>query len=697
MDFEHKKQSSKIYGLLQDILAKKEYSPQEKLEELTALASSELSSFEYLALYIEIAFAQKGIGLLEEAEKSFLLLKNHPDIDDFPEFIAEIYGGLARTVMDQGRLEEAENLYKKAIDLYSQLKNLLRANTIKMNYGMIFYLKGDFDLALEIYQEIIAYSHKNPAFDPKNAYSMMGIIYKEKGKIINALTFFKKAAKLAKNQSDFNNYCLSQNNVAECLVELGQFKEAELIYQDGIQIAQDHHQARILSSLYISYSLMQVQLGKLHAAHHYIDRCYENMNLLNTYGKITAYTSLGQIFLMEGKFAKSIVEFEKGLKLAHTSKIEEPEIEILVNLAESYFYLEKIEKSYELLKRAEELSYRFKSKSGQIKSLILRARLNISNLNLGESELILLDAQRLAKQISSVHLHFSILLLLAEIYLIRSSNYRENKEYLQLAQSFIDQAVSLAKEKNLIIKYIQALIVQGSIYSLLDNQKASESLSTALNMAENCEISHFIEKIREKLNNLTFQQINPLEESGNVPFSINLIIEDIKRTLSPKVELNVTDVDLNQTFMLTYKVDEVMGPIIHKVLNIDEDDPKYFKQIILSGALYSSALGQGQSYHKGLFGPFPFGEGNLRSLVYSHVVFDTSQIQKRNQGSVFVLLCLIFKQQISPLFYNLSRVEEIFNSYLDKVHFINEITEDLLQQISNNIIDDLMEDYKQNQ
>lgn len=695
MDVEHLKQTSEIYREVQDILAKKDCSPPEILEDLEALAARELSSFDYIAVHIEIAYAQKGIGLLEVAENSFLLVKDHPDIDDFPEFMAEILGGLARTVMDRGRLNEAEVYYQQSIEVYSKLKNLLKVNTIKMNYGMIFYLKGDFDHALDIYQEIIAFSQKNADFDPKNAYSMMGAIYNEKGKVINALAFYKKAAKLAKTQKDFSNYCLSQSNVSQCLVELGKFNDAEEAYQDGIQIAQEHHHTRILSSLYISYSLLQVQLGKIRSAHHYIDRCYENLNLLNTYEQITAITSLGEIFFMEGKFTQSIAEFEKGLKLAQTSKIEEPEVELLVNLAKVYFYLEKIEKSYELLKRAEELSYKFKSKLGQIKSLILRARLSISNLNLGETELILMDAQRLAKQISNVKLHFSILLLLAEIYLIRSSNNQENAQHFINAQNFIDQAVFLAKEKNMVTNYIQALIVQGTIYSLSNKNKASESLSTALHMAKDCEITHFVENIQKKLKNLTINQSKPVDKAKNVPFTINLIIEDIKRTLTPKIDQSVTNVDVNQIFMLAYKVDEMMGPIIHKVLNIEEDDPKYFKQIILSGALYSSALGQGQSYHKGLFGPFPFGEGNLRSLVYSHVVFDTSQIQKRNQGSVFVLLCMIFRQQLSPLFYNLSRVEEIFNSYLDKVHFINEITEELLQQISNNVVGDLMDEYRQ--
>ncbi|XEO76982.1 hypothetical protein WKT22_02011 [Candidatus Lokiarchaeum ossiferum] len=141
--------------------------------------------------------------------------------------------------------------------------------------------------------------------------------------------------------------------------------------------------------------------------------------------------------------------------------------------------------------------------------------------------------------------------------------------------------------------------------------------------------------------------------------------------------------------MLVYKIDEIMGPTLHKSFNIDQDDPQYMKEIYMSGMLYSSTLGQGQHYYEGLFDPFTFGEGNLRSIVFSKTIFDPSQKQKRIAESPYVLLYLVFRQNMSPIFYDRDKVEAIFQKNIKNVAYIEDINATFLTSLSNDIMHDL--------
>ncbi len=124
-----------------------------------------------------------------------------------------------------------------------------------------------------------------------------------------------------------------------------------------------------------------------------------------------------------------------------------------------------------------------------------------------------------------------------------------------------------------------------------------------------------------------------------------------------------------------------------ETFNIDAENPSFGTQIILSGALYTSTLGQGQTYHQGLFGPFPFGKQNLRSLVYSKLINDPSQ--KRNKGTIFVLVCFVFKKNIVPLFYDRIKIEIIFKNWLKKNTHINDLNQTSIENIYNLINSEL--------
>ncbi|MHA1776380.1 MAG: hypothetical protein ACTSWC_06370, partial [Promethearchaeota archaeon] len=180
------------------------------------------------------------------------------------------------------------------------------------------------------------------------------------------------------------------------------------------------------------------------------------------------------------------------------------------------------------------------------------------------------------------------------------------------------------------------------------------------------------------------------DETQRNQMLISLIIEEIQRITQKYTGYLVSDQEIADIFMIAYKMDEVFGPKLHAIENLIEETDEYQTNLYLIGSLYTASLGQGQHYNEGLFGPFPFGSENQRALVYSTNLKDSEQLESRNKGSVYTIICLVYGAQLSPVFFDQKRLEGIFKKYLDKIKEVNEITPEFLTVMRMHIIDEFI-------
>ncbi|MHA2298824.1 MAG: hypothetical protein ACXADA_22545 [Candidatus Hodarchaeales archaeon] len=119
-----------------------------------------------------------------------------------------------------------------------------------------------------------------------------------------------------------------------------------------------------------------------------------------------------------------------------------------------------------------------------------------------------------------------------------------------------------------------------------------------------------------------------------------------------------------------------LGPVIHDhdihFIQSDEND--------LTGlaTYYSIALGQGQHYNQGLFGPLPFLATDYHSLVYAILVNDTEQSDERFKGQNYILLCFLYHKKLERIVNKCrEEIEEIFELYFSSNNDLSQVEHDL--------------------
>ena len=145
--------------------------------------------------------------------------------------------------------------------------------------------------------------------------------------------------------------------------------------------------------------------------------------------------------------------------------------------------------------------------------------------------------------------------------------------------------------------------------------------------------------------------------------------------------------DLENIFLVTYKIDEKLGPSIHKCTFTYENNPNWDNILHQISSIFYLAIGQGSAYHTGLFGPFPVVDQDMRALVYASFISDEQMTDPRLAQHNYYLITLIFPRKISSLFYEQQKLTKIFQDFVQNFVKIENIDVSELINLRNHIID----------
>ena len=100
----------------------------------------------------------------------------------------------------------------------------------------------------------------------------------------------------------------------------------------------------------------------------------------------------------------------------------------------------------------------------------------------------------------------------------------------------------------------------------------------------------------------------------------------------------------------------------------------------------SVSVGQGHEYHKGLFGPLPIAlPSHSRAFIYSLILTDEENIDKRLNESNLALVTLLLPEKIVKFFNDRILLESLFNQQFNHIESITEITEKFLEHFLSKI------------
>ncbi|MHA1585519.1 MAG: tetratricopeptide repeat protein [Promethearchaeota archaeon] len=608
---------------------------------------------------------------------------------------ADALEGFSNCCISLGKIEKGIPTCIRSIEIYQKL-SLNESEAKASNTLACLYLsKGEFDLALEFFDKSLNLTKNTETLLYLMALGNSAVIYLNRGEMEKAAIYSKKSLEKAKSSNFERGICVIQNNLADALRAMGEYSEALKNLEEALELAQKIKNEKSIASINTGIATYWMELGELQKANSKLKIAIDLYKRIDDpLGHIMALHCFAQYWLIQGNFQKAKTNLEEALLLIEKSGVSESKIEILILLTEIYEAMDRNDDAYKFLKQASQLSWERKSEIGHTQVLIQRGRISIDKLDFNEAEMSLNEALRYSIKIHHIILQFTAEMLLAQSFLVKYLQNHSNKKDYDKAVSNISNAIKLASEKKLVPNYISALLIRGLLYSSQEEQeKADDTFKEAMQLAKNHGMKNKAQIVQEKLLYLSAKQSSSSSSSSihqNRNLALSLALQEIKATTASYVESSITEDDIANTFIVTFKNDENLGPVIHKVDNVDINDLEWYKKILLVGSLYSITLGQGHSYHEGLFGPLPFGEKDLSSIIYSLLIKDMSQVQKRAREQSYLLICLVFDKKMEPIFYDRQKLQEIFDNQTKDLKSIKEVDKTFLEFLRKKILSEMM-------
>ncbi|MCF2141783.1 MAG: tetratricopeptide repeat protein [Candidatus Lokiarchaeota archaeon] len=664
-------------------------------EEIQKYLRNELTQIQKLKLEIELANCFWLNSKLDEAEKLFSEILETSQNLNLKKENAEALVGLGTLDKDSGNFDSAVQRLEQAIAIFRSLNDKSKEAFALNRLAIIRYSQGLLDEAKRLFKRVLKLAEKSDETIALNALNNIAIIEEDRGNIEESVEIYKYCTERATEIEFLRGILIFGNNYAGSLRLIGEYSQAKKIYERTLKFAEKMGDIRNIALTCEKYATLCIDTGDFSKAEYLfeqskvfyeeIDDKFSHINMLENYAKL---------WLRTGKIKKAKELLNQAQNLMFFSGINLPETNILTMLAEIYHREKNNSEAYKILKKANEIAWKLKSDIARAKVLLERARINVSQYDLWEAEFLIKEAYKLTKKSKHIELRFQTLIFLAEVGLLRYKEDNNDDASYSDAIKYINQARNLALEKGLMPFYINASIVHAMLYTVkFQFDKAESLLSESMQLAESRGLAIQAQRARERLNFIlnNVQNLQKEELSDKILFSITL--EEIQQIISQYTEPSIMEEDRNKIFIVSYKIDDNLGPLIHAVDNIDITDQRYTQQIKLVGSLYPVSLGHGREYHTGLFGPYPFGTSNLKALVYSLTLFDHTQKKTRNKGITFFLICIIYPDEISPIFYDQQKLESLIEMQLKTIREVDEITPIFLSNLRQLIIQELMRDF----
>lgn len=110
-----------------------------------------------------------------------------------------------------------------------------------------------------------------------------------------------------------------------------------------------------------------------------------------------------------------------------------------------------------------------------------------------------------------------------------------------------------------------------------------------------------------------------------------------------------------------------------------------YNSIIESGIYFYTAIGQGNRYRKGLFGPIPFGDEKENvALIFSSIVRDSDFEDPRLEKENYLMIALIAEEQKVNLI-DRNKLFNLLEQKVNKMGDLSEIDQDYIQDFINSI------------
>jgi CHAT domain-containing protein/Tfp pilus assembly protein PilF len=537
-------------SFLNSLLLKK----QQKYEAMYDTLYKSLSDkIKYLPYYEEFVFSASivnKINLIEKeakkvdfATKNFVLGlissskgKNENALKFFKEALKKgstdknIFYQLSYAYRNTGDYDNAGKTLKKAAKLFSNDEWFI--TKVHLAEGSLFFLSGDYDNALKIYQEGLKLSLENS--DKQNeakSYINLGIIEDISGNVTKAHEYFNKAINITSLIKDYENLATAYSELGVSYTFTNEPIEAKNNYLKCLELFENMHNRSRLSLLYNN-------LGKIYMS------LFDNESALDDYEKGLEYagdnkrsqalnlTGIADVYANLSNFTKAIQYYRKAQEISSEIKEISMGAEINSGLGTLNYNLNRYNTAIQYYSSAKE----FANESGNpylladMNHKIALSYFELDSLNI--SEKYFNEALKLSRKNSIPYNQSLISIDLAALQ-------KEKRDFIKSLEN-IHLAESIAKENGFDYISARAKVVEGEIENELGNFKKAENLfEDALKISR--QLNEFNLQVEASYSLAKLFEKNGFIEAAESYYNSAVgLIEDVSRPLFEESEVQIS-------------------------------------------------------------------------------------------------------------------------------------------------------------
>lgn len=583
----------------------------------------------------------------------------------------------------------ANNLLNKHEDSTENLQGNRLNSKIKYHQGFIYYILGSYDKAIVEFIETIGIAeliNDNKLF--YTCFSMLGLCYHECGFNDKTLASFEKAEQMAMDNNDLDMITQSKISLALEKRSVGNYKQAIEIIKDNL--SKRSNLGLNTTKAYNALAMVYFDIGDYDNSSKYFDIALEDSRKLNwLFEQGIILGNIANLFFAEGLINKSKELSEMSITCFDSAEAEVKKVKNLLLYCRILIELNDFSKAREILTEAENLAAKHRSilelTQCQLVEIIIEKGLE----NYGIAQDLLKRLLTDSTDYEFYDLTVDAYLMLAELFLERYQRKKILKFFTE-AQNYLNKAQELSKKASILPKLLQTMIINASLFiSNLEFLNAKNILNEAKFIANENNFIYYSDKIKDIENLISDQELLVNRMKGDTlttPISSikSLGINEVMNLFSGHQDFDLLNEFKPNNFFITIFKQSMIGPDVVATENLPF---KNAREVLLPiGVFYSTAIGQGNRHHQGLFGPLPITDyDEYSSLIYTTIHKDSTQDDDRMKGSSYCLFCIFYQIKYARLFYNRDAIRKAIINILEKLADINDITEAFLEDLKNEI------------
>ena len=577
--------------------------------------------FQLKGIYNEkISKLDTALDYLAEALKIFEQLENKQEKANTLYFIGFIHE-------KKGKFDKSLNFYDKSLKIRCKLKNQYDIANSNRRIGTVWAKKGNLDLALKILEDNLKLRYEiGDNFDELSKdHSNIGMIYRLKGNLEEALGHFKRVLSLSKDIRHDENLSVALTNIGTIHIDSGQLDEAldhfkqayvimkelgdpfkiallqrniGLIYrrkgefnlaldyykkslENRIKIGNDEEIAKQLNSIGILLSLK----GELETALNYIERSLIIWERTGSQLEVASVLNDKAIILQkQAKYQEAEEFFRRSLKIRKKVGDE-------IDISETLFYLvllhlEKETNNFETyFKELQKISKKSKNKVVKIRSRLAEAAILHSSSRMSKKvEAHELFEQVLAEGIVDSDLTIFTMLNLCEFLILELKGSGEREVLIEI-QTLLEKLYEIATEQESHSLLIDILILQSKLALLEFNfSNAGDFLTDAREIAEKKGLNEFLLKISYLQHELVDESAKLSKVASQIPMQQRMEQLDIENYIKEVAQIRDLEKDtpMRQDIKNFLQINQNFAQLLLLDDTLPEDMRRYVHFIDLS-------------------------------------------------------------------------------------------------------------------